>query len=96
MGMILIIYLSSRIGKKGFLRNVALLADQEGYYSVSLQPDLLIGKTGIAATVLRPSGRVIIDGEFYDAVSSYGMIEKGEEVVVRRYESFQLYVVRKE
>lgn len=96
MGMILIIYLSSRIGKKGFLKNVALLADQEGYYSVSLQPDSLVGKTGVAATVLRPSGRVNIDGELYDAVSSYGMIEKGEEVVVRRYESFQLYVVRKE
>ena len=96
MGMILIIYLSSRIGKKGLLRNVALLADQEGYYSVSLQPDLLIGKTGIAATVLRPSGRVDIDGEFYDAVALYGMIEKGDEVVVKRYESFQLYVVKKD
>jgi membrane-bound serine protease (ClpP class) len=55
----------------------------------------LIGKTGIASTVLRPSGKVNIDGEFYDAVASHGMIDKGEEVVVRRYESFQLYVVRK-
>ena len=80
MGMILIIYLSSRIGKKGFLKNVALLADQEGYYSVSLQPDSLVGKTGVAATVLRPSGRVN-RWRVYDAVSSYVMIEKGEEVV---------------
>lgn len=95
MGMVLIIYLSSRIGKKGFLRNVALLADQEGYYSVSLEPDLLIGKTGVAATVLRPSGKVNIDGEFYDAISIRGMIEKGDEIVVRRYENFQLHVVRK-
>lgn len=95
MGMILIIYLSSRIGKKGFLRKVALLTDQEGYYSVSLQPDTLVGKTGVASTVLRPSGKVNIDGEFYDAVSLYGMIEKGDEVVVKRYESFQLYVVKK-
>lgn len=95
MGMVLIIYFSSRIGKKGFLRNVALLADQEGYSSVPLEPDSLIGKTGIASTVLRPSGKVNIDGEFYDAVASHGMIDKGEEVVVRRYESFQLYVVRK-
>ena len=85
MGMVLIIYLSSRIGKKGFLRNVALLADQEGFYSVSLEPDILIGKTGIAATVLRPSGKVEIDGEFYDAVSAYGMIEKGDEIIVKRY-----------
>ena len=95
MGMVLIIYLSSRIGKKGFLRNVALLADQEGYYSVPLQPDLLVGKTGVAATVLRPSGKVNIEGEFYDAVSMHGMIQKGEDIIVKRYESFQLYVVKK-
>ena len=95
MGMVLIIYLSSRIGKKGFLNKVALHADQEGYYSVPMEPDDMVGKTGIAATVLRPSGKVNIDGEYYDAVSVRGMVDKGEEVVVKRYENFQLYVSRK-
>lgn len=95
MGLILIIYLSSRIGKRGFLKNVALLSDQEGYVSVSMEPVSMVGKTGIAATVLRPSGRVQIDGEYYDAISLKGMIEKGDEVLVKRYENFQLYVVRK-
>ncbi|HLW10263.1 MAG TPA: NfeD family protein [Fermentimonas sp.] len=95
MGMVLIIYLSSRIGKKGFLNKVALHADQEGYYSVPMEPDNMVGKTGIAATVLRPSGKVNIDGEYYDAVSVRGMVDKGEEVVVKRYENFQLYVSRK-
>lgn len=95
MGMVLIIYLSSRIGKKGFLNKVALHADQEGYYSVPMEPDNMVGKTGIAATVLRPSGKVNIDGEYYDAVSVRGMVDKGEEIVVKRYENFQLYVSRK-
>ncbi|NLZ94802.1 MAG: nodulation protein NfeD [Bacteroidales bacterium] len=89
-----IIYLSSRIGKKGAFRKVALQADQEGYYSVPMEPDALVGKTGVAATVLRPSGKVIVDGEYYDAVSDKGFIDKGSEVVVRRYGSFQLYVVK--
>lgn len=96
MGMMLIIYLSSRIGKRGFLRNVALNTDQEGYISVSMEPLTLVGKSGIAATDLRPSGRVEVDGEFYDANSLKGFIDKGDNVVVIRYENFQLYVRRKE
>ena len=91
-GVGLIIYLSSKIGKPGVFRKVALMADQEGYYSVPMAPSVLVGKTGISATVLRPSGKVIIDGEYYDAVSEKGFIEKGETVVVRKYGSSQLYV----
>ena len=93
-GVGLIIYMSSRIGKKGVFRKVALQADQEGYYSVPMEPDALVGKTGVAATVLRPSGKVIIDGEYYDAVADKGFIDKGDEVIVRRYGSFQLYVIK--
>ena len=93
-GVGFIIYLSSRIGKKGAFKKVALLANQEGYYSVPMEPDALVGKIGTAATVLRPSGKVIVDGEYYDAVSEKGFINKGDEVVVRRYGSFQLYVVK--
>ncbi len=95
MGLVLIIYLSSRIGKKGLLRNVALHADQEGYYSVSLEPDMLVGKIGVAATVLRPSGKVKIGDEIYDAISIRGFIEKGDEVIIKGYENFQLHVLKK-
>lgn len=95
MGLVLIIYLSSRIGKRGLLRNVALNADQEGFISVSMEPVSLIGKTGVAATDLRPSGRVFMEGEYYDANSLKGFIEKGDEVVVIRYEGFQLHVRKK-
>ncbi len=94
MGVALIIYLSSRIGKPGFLNHAALHADQEGFVSVSMEPLTMVGRTGVAATVLRPSGRVIIDGEYYDAISLKGFIEKGDEVVVKRFENFQLYVVK--
>ena len=95
MGIILIIYMSSRIGRKGFLRNVALNTDQEGFMSVSMEPASLVGKIGSAATDLRPSGRVFIEGEYYDAYSMKGFIEKEDEVEVIRYENFQLYVRKK-
>lgn len=96
MGTALIIFLSGRIGRPGFLQFAALHADQEGYVSVPMEPVTLVGKTGITATNLRPSGKVSVDGEIYDAISLRGLINKGEEVVVKRYENFQLYVVRKE
>ena len=92
----LIIYLSSRIGKRGFLRHVALNTDQEGFVSVSMEPLSLVGMTGVASTDLRPSGRVYLEGEFYDANSLKGFVDKGDEVVVIRYENFQLYVRKKE
>lgn len=38
LGIIGIIYMSSRIGKRGFLRKVALSADQEGFISVPMEP----------------------------------------------------------
>ncbi|MDR2816226.1 MAG: nodulation protein NfeD [Proteiniphilum sp.] len=95
MGAALVIYLSGRIGKPGFLQFAALHADQEGYVSVPMDPASLIGKTGVAATDLHPSGKVNVDGEFYDAISLKGFIDKGVEVEVKRYENFQLYVIGK-
>ena len=40
------------------------------------------GKRGITQTVLRPSGKVSIDGTIYDAYSRGEYIEKGFPVVV--------------
>lgn len=95
MGLALIIYMSSRIGKPGIFSRVALVSDQEGYVSVPMEPLTLVGQTGIASTVLRPSGKIRIGDQHYDAVSMKGFIEKGDEVVVKRYENFQLYVMKK-
>jgi len=96
LGVTLIIYLTSKIGKPGMLNKAALHADEEGFVSVPMEPLQLVGKTAVAATILRPSGKILLEGAYYDAVSLKGFIEKGEEVVVKRYENFQLYVMRKE
>ena len=66
----------------------------EGYVSIDLHQKDLIGKTGIAYTILRPSGRVEIDGEIYDAKAEISYIEKGEKIKVIRDEAGQLYVIK--
>lgn len=53
----------------------------------------LVGKTGTAHTVLRPSGKVMIEGDVYPAVAETGFIARGTEIIVRREEQGQLYVV---
>lgn len=94
----LIIYLSAKIGTKGIFKRVALektLDNKSGYIGVPVEIKEIVGKTGIASTVLRPSGKIQIEGKTYDAVSEEGFIEKGTTVNVIRYETGQVYVVRK-
>lgn len=91
----LILYLSSKIGSKGIFKKMALektLGNSSGYIGVSMVESELVGKTGVAATVLRPSGKVSIDGVSYDAVSEQSFIEKGTTVRVTRYDTGQIYV----
>lgn len=91
LGCALVVWLSNRIGSRGPLRFAALNADLEEAVST---PDLsgLVGREGTAATVLRPSGKVSIDGKLYDAISESEFIERGEKVKVERFENAQLYV----
>jgi membrane-bound serine protease (ClpP class) len=91
LGMVGTIWLSSRIGTPGILRKVALNVDLENMTSSPVLTGL-IGQEGIAVTVLRPSGKVNIDGELYDGISESGFIEKGTAVRVVRFENAQVYV----
>lgn len=93
LSTVVVVFFASRIGKQGLFRDVALLADQEGFISVSEAPRELVGKIGVAATILRPSGRVIVENDYYDAVALKGYIDKGKNIKVIKYESSQVYVV---
>jgi membrane-bound serine protease (ClpP class) len=77
--------------------NLSLKSEQrteEGFIGVETEQQSLIGAEGIAHTVLRPSGRVMINDKLYDAMSEYGFIEKGEAIKVSRYETGQVYVTK--
>jgi len=92
MGMIIVLWLSSRIGEKGMFRKIALTTDLAESGSADREVHNLVGKTGKAMTVLRPSGKIIIDNEVYDAVSNQGFIDSGTIVTVVKFENMQVYV----
>lgn len=92
LGFGLMIWLSHKIGSKGVLKKIALDTDL-GLLTSSPVLTSLIGKEGTAATVLRLSGKILIEGELYDGISEHGFIEKGTAVKVVRFENAQIYVV---
>jgi membrane-bound serine protease (ClpP class) len=68
----------------------------EGFVSIEPRMFALKGRTGVSKTVLRPSGKVLIDGEVFDAVAITGFIDQDTSVKVERVEATQLYVDRVE
>jgi len=94
-GVILTFY----IGHKAFTTNMfgrlALESTQDreaGFLSSDIKLDDLKGQEGIANTILRPSGKIRIGEDVYDATATSGYIEKGEKIKVVRHESSQLFV----
>lgn len=88
------IYLTRQLYPTRAFDRIALRTDltgSEGYVGVATDLKRLVGMTGVVYTTLRPSGQIEIDGEIYDAVAEYGMIDKGAPVVVTKYETGQLY-----
>lgn len=92
--IILIFWLTPKINQWGAFSSVAL-ADthqrSEGYTSSFYSNDLL-AKTGIVHSRLRPSGKVEIDGEIYDASSRGEFIDQGEKIIVISTEGTSLKV----
>ncbi|MFN4123217.1 MAG: NfeD family protein [Flavobacteriales bacterium] len=83
------------LNKGGLLSKAVLSSEQkreEGFVGGGQGLKELIGKQGVVEAVLRPSGKVLIDGEVYDATSERSYLEKGEHVVVFKVEANQLFV----
>lgn len=92
----ILFYLSSRLSKSTIFRGVALTDTQErsqGYTSSSFKEPMK-GKKGTAYTVLRPSGKVLIDGQIYDAYTRGDFIDKDIDVEVVNDEGTSLQVKR--
>lgn len=94
---ILILFGGLRFTNSKAFKNISLDKTQDssmGYIS-NKYPDNLVGKIGKAYTVLRPSGKIIIGEEIYDATSSGGFIEKNSKVKVVSNEGGSLKVNKK-
>lgn len=88
-------WLTSRHGPKFFRRHSELMLTQDikkGYIGVDMGPAKFIGHKATAMTDLRPAGKILLDGEVFDAVSTGAFIEAGSHVRILRYENAQLYV----
>jgi membrane-bound serine protease (ClpP class) len=99
ISLVISLYLGKQLFTSKAFAGLALDRDldtEEGFLGVESEPGKLVGKTGVADSVLRPSGKVVIEGEIYDAVSEYGFINRDEKVKVIRYLHGQLYVIRDE
>lgn len=95
ISIILLFVMVKVLGKKMVLFNRMILFDtarkEDGYVSNVNRTDL-IGKEGIALTVLRPSGTAIILNERLDVVSEGGFIDQGSPIMVIKVEGVRIVV----
>lgn len=95
IGSIIVMFIGGvRLTNSKVFRKIALEAVQdksEGYTSRFMSSPMT-GKQGTAYTRLRPSGKVMIDDEVYDAFTRGEFIDEGETIVVVDEESTSLKV----
>jgi membrane-bound serine protease (ClpP class) len=97
LGLIFSLWAARKLLTTTAFSNLSLKSEQrldQGFIGVETEQKMLVGMTGVAHTVLRPSGKVMINHKLYDAKAEYGLIEKGEAVKVIRYETGQVYVIK--
>ncbi len=94
LSLILVIVGSMRLHKSSFINRLALTTTQESSegYQVNFHQESLVGKIGAAYTVLRPSGKVEIDGKIHDAFTRGDFIDAGTAIKVISQESNTLKV----
>ena len=93
-GMFLLFAGGSRLANTKAFQNIALTDTQEENkgYTANFVPEVAIGTSGVAYTLLRPGGKVQIGEKIYDAFTRGEFIEKGESVVVVDVEASTLKV----
>ena len=97
LGVIFSLWATRKLLTTTAFGNLSLKSEQrtdDGFIGVETEQISLVGEEGIAHTVLRPSGKVMVRDKLYDAKSEYGFIEKGQAIRVIRYETGQVYVVK--
>ncbi|MEB2780609.1 NfeD family protein [Algoriphagus persicinus] len=94
----LVFWLTPKVNEWGAFKTITLASTQqrsEGYTSSSYA-DTLKGKTGVVHSRLRPSGKIEIDGDIYDAYSRGDFIDQGEKIIVISTEGTSLKVKKHE
>ncbi len=98
-GLIFSLWATRKLLTTTAFSNLSLKSEQqvnEGFIGVETEGGTLVGENGTAHTVLRPSGKVMVKGKLYDAISEYGLIDRGAPVKVLRFENGQVHVVKEQ
>ena len=93
-GIILIFFGGLKFTDTKLFQKISLQETQKGSegYTSNFKQKSYIGKRGIAYTVLRPSGKVTIDEEIFDAYTRGDYIDKGDPIIVIGEEGTSLKV----
>jgi membrane-bound serine protease (ClpP class) len=95
VGSFVLLFLGGvQLANTSFFKRVALVGEQkrsEGY-TAKFRAESVLGSKGKAHTVLRPSGRVLIEGEVYDAYTRGEYVLADEEIEVISEEGTTLLV----
>lgn len=89
--VVVLVLLGARLTETAAFRRISLEETQSGY-TVNVDNVDMTGKQGVAHTVLRPSGKIMIDSQLYDAFTRGEYIERGEAVEVISTEGTTLKV----
>ncbi|MDE5643437.1 MAG: nodulation protein NfeD [Muribaculaceae bacterium] len=95
LAIALVWYLTSSHGPAWVRRSSELTKElkvADGFVGVDMSLSRLVGSMAVTATLMRPAGKIVVNGEVYDAVAANGYIDEGESVKVVRFQNAQLYV----
>ena len=90
----MVFWLTPKVNEWGAFKHLTLASTQESSqgYTSRIYAESLLGKTGKVHSRLRPSGKVELDGEIYDAYSRGEFLEQGEAIKVISTEGTSLRV----
>ncbi|MEI9920743.1 MAG: NfeD family protein [Bacteroidota bacterium] len=93
-GILLLIFGGGSITNTKAFRRLALADTQDSSkgYTVNPNASIMNGKRGIAHTILRPSGKIMIDDQIYDAFTRGEFVEQGQPIEVISSEGIALKV----
>ncbi|PZR40418.1 MAG: serine protease [Azospira oryzae] len=93
-GILLLFFGGAQLANTKAFNRIALTDTQEKSqgFTVNAGVEVMIGKKGTAFTILRPSGKVMIDEQIYDAFTRGEFVERDEQVEVISTEGVTLTV----
>ena len=90
----LVFWLTPKVNEWGAFKHLALATTQDRAqgFTASIYSENLVGKIGTVHSRLRPSGKIELNGEIFDAYSRGEFLEKGEAIEVISTEGTSLRV----